>query len=124
MQKNGAITWKDPAVSALIEKKKVLNKKISLFINDVIHFKKMMNGWPSKFHEEKGKITMPIPQEASTVISKLMSDYQEIADESKQIVGEQYSLLLARLKRRNQRAQKPQAGQVGNTINRQSGALL
>ena len=103
MQKNGAMTWKDPAVAALIEKKKVFNKKVSLFINDVIHFKKMMNGWPSKFREEKGKITAPIPQEASTVISKLMSDYQEIGDEGKQLIGEQYSLFLARLKRRNQR---------------------
>lgn len=110
MQKNGAMTWRDQAVSALIDKKKVLNKKISLFINDVIHFKKMMNGWPSKFHEEKGKITAPIPQEASTVIAKLMSDYQEIGDESKQIISEQYSIFLARLKRRNQRTQKPQAG--------------
>lgn len=109
MQKNGAMTWKDPAVAALIEKKKVFNKKVSLFINDVIHFKKMMNGWPSKFREEKGKITAPIPQEASTVISKLMSDYQEIGDEGKQLIGEQYSLFLARLKRRNQRTQKPQA---------------
>jgi len=109
MQKNGAITWRDPAVAALIEKKKVLNKRISTFINDVIHFKKMMNGWPSKFHEEKGKITQPIPQEASTVISKMMSDYQEIGSDSKKIIGEQYSLFLSRLKRRNQKSQsKPQ----------------
>src|ERR1035441_7113917 len=110
MQKNGAMTWRDPAVAALIEKKKGLNQKISLFINDLIHFKKMMNGWPAKFHEEKGKITAPIPQEAATVISKLISDYQEIGDESKRIISEQYSLFLARLKRRNQRAQKPKAG--------------
>ena len=51
----------DPAQEKLRQSKAAWNKSVSAFINDVIHFKKLMNGWPSKYFKERSKITLPIP---------------------------------------------------------------
>lgn len=45
----------DPIQESLREKKAVWNKKVSEFIDNLIHVKKMMNGFPSKFNMERSK---------------------------------------------------------------------
>lgn len=79
----------DPVQEKLREDKSVLNKKITSFINDLIHLKKMMNGWNSKFYNQKSKIIDPIPADPSTIISSLANDYNEIAREQLKIVQKQ-----------------------------------
>lgn len=79
----------DPIQEKLREDKSVLNKKITSFINDLIHLKKMMNGWNSKFYNQKSKIIDPIPADPSTIISSLANDYNEIAREQLKIVQKQ-----------------------------------
>lgn len=79
----------DPNQEKLREDKSILNKKITSFINDLIHLKKMMNGWNSKFYNQKSKINDPIPADPATIISSLANDYSEIARDQLKIVQEQ-----------------------------------
>jgi hypothetical protein len=55
----------DPVQEKLRQSKAVWNKEVSIFVNDLIHCKKLMNGWPSKFHMEKSFIKEPIPADPS-----------------------------------------------------------
>lgn len=81
----------DPAQEKLRQDKASWNKEVSLFLNDVIHLKKMMNGWPSKFFKERSRITQPIPADPATIISTLANDFQELAQRGESLVQEQLS---------------------------------
>ena len=79
----------DPVQEKLRETKSLWNKDVSSFINDLINFKKTMNGAPSKFSLEKGSIKDPIPGDPNTIIGVLVSDFNDLAQRSNRIVNEQ-----------------------------------
>lgn len=79
----------DPAQEKLRQTKAVWNKEVSAFINDVINLKKMMNGWPSKFHMEKSFIKDPIPKDPASILGVLASDFQDIAQRGNAIIEQQ-----------------------------------
>ena len=79
----------DPVQEKLRQDKAVFNKEMSLFLNDVIHLKKLMNGWPSKFFKERSRITAPIPADPGTILGSLANDFQELAQKGASIVAEQ-----------------------------------
>ena len=89
MKKEARKSSNDLVQEKLREDKAVLNKKITLFINDLIHLKKMMNGWNSKFFNQKSKINDPIPADPATIIGSLARDYSEIAKEQLKVVNDQ-----------------------------------
>lgn len=79
----------DPAQEKLRQDKASWNKEVSLFLNDVIHLKKMMNGWPSKFFKERSRITQPIPADPATILGTLANDFAQLAQRGEGIVQEQ-----------------------------------
>lgn len=93
----------DPVQEKLREKKFLWNKEVSTFINDLINFKKTMNGAPSKFHPEKGNIKEPIPADPVTIIGVLANDFQEIAQKGNDIISEQIAYA------KNRRKSKPKS---------------
>jgi hypothetical protein len=93
----------DPVQERLRANKAAWNKDVSTFINDLIHIKKTINGWPSKFFKERSRITQPIPADPGTVIGALAGDFQEIVNRGNGIIQEQ----LDYAKNRRQKPQKP-----------------
>jgi len=79
----------DPVQERLRQNKANWNRDISSLVNDLIHFKKMMNGWPSKFFRERSKITEPIPADPATIIGSLAGDFQDLANRANGIIREQ-----------------------------------
>src|ERR1700722_15752787 len=98
----------DPAQEKLRADKADWNKNMSLFLNDVIHIKKLMNGWPNKFFKERSRITSPIPADPGTIIGSLANDFQELAQKGESIVREQ----LEYSKNRKMKQPKPAAGPI------------
>lgn len=88
----------DPVQLKLRQNKKLWNKEVSTFINDLINFKKTMNGAPSKFHMEKGTIKEPIPADPATIIGVLADDFRQIAEKGNAIIDEQISYSKTRRK--------------------------
>lgn len=89
----------DPVQEKLRQAKVTWNKEVSSFINDLIHLKKTMNGWPSKFYQERSKITEPIPADAPTIIGSLAGDFQELAQRGNAIIQQQVEYSKARRKK-------------------------
>jgi hypothetical protein len=109
MEKTARKPSADPTQERLRQNKAVWNKEVSSFINDLIHFKKMMNGWPSKFYKERTRITQPIPADPATIIGSLAGDFQEISNKGTGLIQEQ----LEYAKNRRQKQPKPAAPQPG-----------
>lgn len=109
MEKTARKPSADPTQERLRANKAAWNKEVSSFINDLIHFKKMMNGWPSKFFKERSRITQPIPADPATIIGSLAGDFQEIAQRGNSVIQEQ----LDYSKNRRQRQPKPAAPAPG-----------
>jgi hypothetical protein len=89
MEKTARKPSMDPAQERLRQNKAIWNKEVSTFINDLIHFKKTMNGWPSKFFKERSRITQPIPADPATIIGSLAGDFQEIVQKGNSLIQEQ-----------------------------------
>lgn len=109
MEKTARKPSADPAQERLRQDKASWNKDVSTFVNDLIHFKKMMNGWPSKFFKERSRITQPIPADPATIIGSLAGDFQEIANRGNGIIQEQVEYS----KVRRQKQPKPAAPAPG-----------
>ena len=90
----------DPIQEKLRQSKADVNKDISAFVNDLIHFKKLMNGWPNKFHMEKSFIKDPIPADPNTIMGSLAGDFNNIAQECNNVVKQQ--LEYAKIRRKKQ----------------------
>lgn len=99
MQKSARKPSTDPVQERLREDKAKWNKEVSLFVNDLIHLKKMMNGWPSKFHMERSFIKDPIPSDPTTIIGSLAGDFNDIAQKGSSIVEEQLNYSKSRRKK-------------------------
>lgn len=90
---------KDPKQQAIRQHKADLNSEVSEFIDNLINFKKLMNGKPSKYLNEKSFITEPIPVDTSTLINNLVSNFNEIARESNSVVKQQIEYSQTRKKK-------------------------
>lgn len=104
ISKEGRKTSMDPAQEKLRQSKAAWNKSVSAFINDVIHFKKLMNGWPSKYFKERSKITLPIPADAPTIVNSLASQFQELAQQGAALSQEQAQYSQTRRQKRTDQA--------------------
>lgn len=93
----------DPVQERLRQNKALWNKEVSSFINDLIHFKKTMNGWPSKFFKERSRITQPVPADPATIIGSLAGDFQEIVNKGNAVIQEQVDYA------KNRRQKQPKA---------------
>lgn len=89
----------DPVQEKLRQNKALWNKDVSAFVNDLIHLKKMMNGWPSKFFKERSRIVDPVPADPATIIGSLANDFQDIAQRGNALVEEQLAYSKARKKK-------------------------
>ncbi len=89
MIRTGRKPSSDPNQERLRQEKTSWNKDVSSFINDLIHLKKMMNGWPSKFHKERSRIIDPIPADPASILGVLSSDFQDLAQRGNRIVQQQ-----------------------------------
>lgn len=89
MEKTARRPSTDPVQERLRQEKTLWNKEVSTFINDLIHFKKTMNGWPSKFFKERSRITSPIPADPATIIGSLAGDFQELVNKGNTVIQQQ-----------------------------------
>lgn len=101
----------DPVQEKLRQNKALWNKEVSTFVNDLIHLKKMMNGWPSKFHKERSRIVDPIPADPATIIGSLAGDFQEIAQKGNSIVQEQVNYAKTRKRKQPKQLNLPNVPQ-------------
>lgn len=76
----------DPVQQKLRLLKKEWNKEVSAFIDNLIHYKKLVNGHPNKFFKEKSYIKNPIPADPVTIISTLANDFQELTQRGNSII--------------------------------------
>jgi hypothetical protein len=90
----------DPVQEKLRQEKAQWNKATSTFINDLINFKKLMNGAPNKFYMQRSKIQEPIPSDPTTIIGVLADDYQELAQKAKAII--EHQIQYSKTRRRKQ----------------------
>ncbi len=93
----------DPVQEKLRQNKALWNKDVSAFVNDLIHLKKLMNGWPSKFFKERSRIGDPMPADPTTIIGSLAGDFQDIAQRGNALVAEQLEYS------KNRRKKQPKA---------------
>ena len=96
-------TYRDPALNKIVQEKAAWNREVSSFINDLIHFKKSMNGWPSKFYKERTRINQPAPIDLAGILNKMTGDFQELANQGTGIVQEQKEFAQANVKRHSER---------------------
>ena len=96
----------DPAQEKLRKAKSDWNSKVSALINSVIHAKKLMNGWPNKFHKERSKITEPIPENPASILDRLASEFSELAHEGNAIAQQQVQYAKTRRLPRKQQAEQ------------------
>jgi len=100
----------DPIQEQLRQHKDKWNHDVSEFIEAMKQYKKMLNGFPSKFHMEKSKIQDPLPSSTATVINTLTDSFKNIALDSNKIVSEQLFYAKNRKKK-----QPKQVGLPSNT---------
>jgi hypothetical protein len=79
----------DPVQQKLRQAKKQWNKDVSAFIDDLIHYKKLVNGQPNKFFKEKSSIKDPIPADPTTILGTLANDFQELSQRGSAIIAAQ-----------------------------------
>jgi hypothetical protein len=96
-------TYRDPALNKIVQEKAAWNRQVSTFINDLIHLKKSMNGWPSKFYKERTRISQPAPIDLAGILSKMSGDFQELANQGSGIVQEQKEFAQSHVKRQSDR---------------------
>lgn len=113
MEKTARRPSQDPTQERLRQNKANWNKDVSTFVNDLIHFKKMMNGWPSKFFKERSRIVDPIPADPATVIGSLAGDFQELAQRGNSIIQEQINYSKNRRKKQPKQLNLPLPQQPG-----------
>lgn len=95
----------DPVQEKLRQSKDQWNKEVSLFIESLKSFKKLMNGFPNKIFKQKSRITDPIPLDPVSIVSALASDYQDISQRANSIVSQQ--LEYSKTRRKKQVKQDP-----------------
>ena len=82
-------------VSAFITENVLFRKNITLFNNDLIHFKKLMNGAANKFHMQRSHITHEIPVDPATISGSLVEDFNKFSQKASEL-AQQFSKLSQR----------------------------
>lgn len=100
MEKTGQKTYKDPTLNKIVQEKAAWNRSVSALINDLIHFKKSVNGWPSKYYKERTRITAPIPVDLAGILSQIAGEFQEITNRGNSILAEQAEFSKSHMKRK------------------------
>jgi uncharacterized protein YoxC len=106
MQKKAWKPSQDPAQNKIRQQKADANKLTSELIDDLIQFKKLVNGWSSKFYNEKSSIKEPIPADPTTIIGSLALDFSDLAKRWKSIIDEQSSY--SKTRKRSTKTSSPQ----------------
>jgi len=99
----------DPVQQALRERKAKWNKEVSAFIDNLIHLKKMMNGWPSKFLMERSKITEALPKDPATILGVLAQDFSKLVQTGNEIIAAQIDYSKTRKKKQPKPTTAPTA---------------
>ena len=97
----------DPVQQALRERKAKWNKEVSAFIDNLIHLKKMMNGWPSKFLMERSRITEALPKDPATILGALAQDFSKIVQTGNDIIAAQVAYSQTRKKKQPRSVESP-----------------
>jgi hypothetical protein len=97
-------TSSDPMQEKLRQAKATWNAAVSQFINDVINYKKLMNGHPNKFNKVPSKIIFPIPGDPASIVNSLASKFQDLAQEAVVIVQQQAQYSQTRRQKRTDQA--------------------
>lgn len=86
-------TVKDPELAELKQFKADWNQKTKDFINNLINFKKLINGKTSKFHtyNEKANLKDPIPADPTKLLSDLTSQFEYLATNGNKFIQKQKS---------------------------------
>lgn len=92
----------DPKQEKLRQNKREWQKKVRLFIDDLINLKRLMGGQPSKFLKEKSNIKNPIPADPITIINSLAHSFNEITQQGNAIVQQQLDYSKTRKKKQTQ----------------------
>ena len=107
MEKTARKPSTDSNQERLRQNKANWNKEVSSFVNDLIHFKKMMNGWPSKFFKERSRITEPVPADPATIIGSLAGDFQDLVNKGNSVIQEQLNYSKTRRQRQPKQMNLP-----------------
>jgi hypothetical protein len=102
MRKTARKPSTDPNQEKLRQSKSDWNKQVSEFIDDLIHLKKLMNGWPNKFHMERSYIKNPIPADPVTIIGSLAGDFNDLSQKGNKIVEQQVQYFKGRRRNPNE----------------------
>lgn len=97
----------DPVQQALRERKAKWNKEVSAFIDNLIHLKKMMNGWPSKFLMERSRITEALPKDPATILGALAQDFSKLVQTGNDIIAAQIAYSQTRKKKQPRPVETP-----------------
>lgn len=98
----------------LRESKSLVNKEISALISDVINFKKLLNGWPNKFVNEKSSIKESIKGFPSGILEGIVNDFSSIASKCNTIIEQQGEY--SKVRRKKQQKIAPSETQNTNTL--------
>jgi len=79
-------------IKKLIEDKKRFNIEVKNFRHDLIHYKKLSNGFPNDFYSKPSFITAPIPGDPDNIINNLSESYRKISSLAKDIIQQQKEL--------------------------------
>jgi hypothetical protein len=104
MEKIGQKTYKDPELNKIVQEKAAWNKQVSALINDIIHFKKSVNGWPSKYYKQRTRITQPSPIDLPGILGQLASAFQAITNSGNSLLQEQAQFSKSYMKRKTDSA--------------------
>lgn len=99
----------DPVQQKLRLAKKQWNKEVSAFIDDLIHYKKLVNGQPNKFFKERSAIKDPIPADPATILGSLANDFQELSQRGNAIIAAQMEYSKTR---RKKQPKKPESAGI------------
>ena len=93
MEKKARKQSADPAQEKIRSYKDVFNKETKVVIDDLINFKKTINGIPSKFYKSKSDIKNPIPADPLSLLNNITNEFSNMAEHATNIVGmqEEYS---------------------------------
>jgi len=80
---------KDPVQQALRDEKSAWNKRVKVFIDNIINLKKMLNGHPSKFYMEKIDIKEPLPENPASILEALLDEFHAITQDGNKIISDQ-----------------------------------
>jgi hypothetical protein len=82
-------------VSAFIAENVLFRRDITKFNNDLIHFKKLMNGAANKFYMQRSYITHPVPADPVTISGSLSEDFNKFSQKASQL-AQQFATLAQR----------------------------